>query len=135
MALRIQGSFVSGADGAVRFSSNGEVNRYDVSQIDFIRFDSNSQSANPPPQRHNAWRFSITDRNSDANRTAAPKGTIPAGTNVVVRMIDNVDSQQARVGQLSGQPGSACDAERRNGLSTRRGRDDGPYGRSNSGQI
>lgn len=95
----IQGSFVSGADGAVRFSSNGEVNRYDVSQIDFIRFDSNSQSANPRRNDTTPDDSHSPTRNSDANRTAAPKGTIPAGTNVVVRMIDNVDSQQARVGQ------------------------------------
>lgn len=95
----IQGSFISGADGAVRFSSNGQVNRYDVSQIDFIRFDSTSTSANPRRYDTSVSDPQSPSRNSNANRGTAPTGTIPAGTNVVVRMIDNVDSQEAHVGQ------------------------------------
>jgi len=95
----LQGSFVSGSDGAIRFSSNGEVNRYDLSQIDFIRFDSNSHAANPPRNDSPGSDSQSPGPSSTANRTTAPTGTVSAGTNIVVRMIDNVDSQQARVGQ------------------------------------
>src|SRR5690349_20397223 len=82
----LQGSFVSGSDGAIRFSSNGEVNRYDLSQIDFIRFDNNSHAANPPRNDATGSDSPSPARSSGANRTAAPTGTIPAGTNLVVRM-------------------------------------------------
>ena len=95
----MQGSFISGSNGNVRFSSNGKENSYDVGQIDFIRFNSSSQTANPRRYDTSQYDTQAASQTTAANRTAAPTGTIPAGTDIVVRAIDNVDSQEARVGQ------------------------------------
>ena len=104
----IQGSFVSASDGVIRFSIGQRVNSFNISDVSSLQFenpngqaanqtspgqDNSSGSGNPPFGQRNAPEAQAAAQPSpDAN------DAIPPGTQVVVRMIDSVDSSQARVG-------------------------------------
>jgi hypothetical protein len=99
----VQGRFLGGTQASVQFESNGKIDLYDVDQVISITFTgappASSETRTPPPPR---------DRDRDRDRNAgAPTAdtqrynsgvTIPAGTSLLVRMIDSVDSDKNHVG-------------------------------------
>jgi hypothetical protein len=99
----VQGRFLGGTQASVQFESNGKINLYDVDQVISITFTgappASSEMRTPPPPR---------DRERDRDRDAgAPMAdtqrndselTVPAGTSILVRMIDSVDSDKNHVG-------------------------------------
>jgi hypothetical protein len=104
----IQGSLVSASEGVIRFSVGQRVNTFNIGDVSSLQFESRSgQAANQPaPSRNVSSRAnnppfsqrSATEAQADAQPLPAADNSIPAGTQVVVRMIDSVDSSQARVG-------------------------------------
>lgn len=115
---RIEGNFVDGNGHVVRFAVESQVNSYDLADVDTIRFNATAPvpaagpvyaPAPPPPQQAGnfpsaqnapAWPQNAP---SDGYGTpsAPPTGNIqvPAGTQIVVRLIDPVNSETDSLGQ------------------------------------
>src|SRR5437868_323434 len=91
----VQGRFLGGTQALVRFSVNGQVQTFNVTEVVALTFTSNygnAQAAPPPPQEQPA-----PQPQSYQQAAPAPSGgpmTIPAGQPMLVRMIDGVDSSK-----------------------------------------
>src|SRR5579862_1611141 len=95
----IKGKFVGGTDNDISFQVGSSVQKYNLSDVLSIRFESGSESeANDTLHR----RHTPDGGNPGATRFAgsgAPANlTIPAGTRISIRMIDGVDSTQNHPG-------------------------------------
>lgn len=115
----INGHFVGGDDRSVRFASGSQVNTYDVIDIESLRFTQPSTRSTmtqppppPPPSAESSSSSSSSSSygppaNSNEPYRPAPRENpgnlanmeIPAGTQVVVRLIDAVDSKMDHLGQ------------------------------------
>jgi hypothetical protein len=99
----VQGRFLGGTQANVQFESNGKIDLYDVDQVISITF-----TGGPPASSENRTAPPPRDRDRDRDRDAgAPMAnmqrndsgvTVPAGTSLLVRMIDSVDSDKNHVG-------------------------------------
>ena len=99
----VQGRFLGGTQASVQFESNGKIDLYDVDQVISITF-----TGGPPASSENRTAPPPRDRDRDRDRDAgAPMAnmqrndsgvTVPAGTSLLVRMIDSVDSDKNHVG-------------------------------------
>jgi len=101
----IQGRFLGGTQASVQFEINGKIALYNVDDIISVTFT----SAPPPPARPEYSRFPPPPSAPPTPPPAysAPRPdvsansgsiTVPAGTNVLIRMIDSVDSDKNNVG-------------------------------------
>jgi hypothetical protein len=91
----LQGRFLGGTQALVRFSVNGEVQTFNVTEIVALTFTNNYASAPGGPAPAPAQQALAP--------TPAPAGspiTIPAGQPLLVRMIDGVDSKKNNVGDI-----------------------------------
>ena len=96
----VQGTYLGGSARQVRMAVGDQIQTLDVENISRIEFGgaatSQAQPAANRPAQSNVFRP------DPAEPTAPPaqaSGELPAGTNLVVRMIDGVDSQNNSVGQ------------------------------------
>lgn len=113
---RVDGSFLGGDARNVRFAVGDQVNTYhlyDIQSIDFIsNSSSNSSLNNAPPPNAPPRNYPAADNRSPSTYSApaAPPPSngpgnasaemeIPAGTAVVVRLIDPVNSETDSLGQ------------------------------------
>ena len=103
----IQGRFFGGTQASVQFEANGKIQLYDVDDIISVTFTAPQASSAPPaapPAPPVAATFPPAPNASQApppTATAAGYGTsitVPAGTDLLVRMIDGVDSDKNHVG-------------------------------------
>jgi hypothetical protein len=103
----VQGTYLGGTARQIRVDVNGNVQTFDVGQVQSVTFiDPNYAPPAPPPQDSYS-RDRNRDRGFNNNNTqgAPPPAsggsgvTIPADTAVTVRMIDAVNSETARLGQ------------------------------------
>ena len=101
----INGTYLGGTARQVRLDAGDRIETLDVSDIARIEFSSAPAPPPPPPvsdrpvlRRDNVMR---PDATVQAGPPPAAPGSIqlPAGTNIVVRLIDGVDSETARPGQ------------------------------------
>jgi hypothetical protein len=96
----VQGRFLGGTQALVRFSVNGQVQTFNVTEVVALTFTSNhgnTEAAPPPPQEQPA------PQPQAYQQAPAPSGgsmTIPAGQPMLVRMIDGVDSSKNHVGDI-----------------------------------
>ncbi len=112
----ITGTFLGGTARQVRIEVQGEIRTYDVGLIQSLTFDApppepqpdRFSAAPPPPARPSAPPAPMapppTPEPALAQRppasVSAPHGaTIPADTNITVRMVDSVNSETSRLGQ------------------------------------
>ena len=113
---RIEGNFVSGDNRVLRFAVGSQVNSYDIGDIDTIHFagqgpaSQNQGYAPPPPmpqpmgapaaQNQPPDGYGAPPRGAGMPPTNTPAGLqVPAGTQVVVRLIDPVNSEKDSLGQ------------------------------------
>ncbi|HUS08493.1 MAG TPA: hypothetical protein VMZ52_19465 [Bryobacteraceae bacterium] len=109
----LQGTYLGGDSRRVKMAVEDRVDSFNVDEISDLKFgpaSSASASANPapapPPQRRLSEPAPARERVAltRPERTPVPSTRagvqIPSGTNLVVRMIDDVDSQRDRVGQI-----------------------------------
>ncbi len=92
----LQGRYLGGTQAQVRFEVNGELQTFSVTQIVAITFTGPAGAAMAPAS------VASTAAAQPAG-TADPGGstvTIPAGTPILVRMIDGVDSSKNHVGDI-----------------------------------
>ncbi len=107
----INGTYLGGSARQVRIATGDNVQTFDVTDVQRIEFGGSSMGAAPqapaavappaPPQAPRMRQDNVM-RPQDPPPPAqmASSGiTLPAGTNFVIRMIDSVDSETARVGQ------------------------------------
>jgi hypothetical protein len=90
----VEGRFLGGTQAVVRFSVNGEVQTFNVTEVVAVTFTSNYGNTAPAAAPAPA---------PQAMATPAPAGggvTIPAGQAMLVRMIDGVDSSKNHVGDI-----------------------------------
>lgn len=109
----IQGTYLGGSARQVRVDVGDRIETLDVSDVLRIEFNTAAASAPapPPPAPPAPPSEPVLVRRSESNvfrpdtePVAAPpparwSGELPAGTNMVVRLIDGVDSDVSRVGQ------------------------------------
>src|SRR2546422_8068070 len=88
----IKGKYLGGTQSYVRFQVNGKLEEYPVDQIVALTFTGDAQSSGGDPSTSGV-RSSSGERTYDSQRV-----TIPAGTRILVRMIDRVDSEKNRIG-------------------------------------
>jgi hypothetical protein len=118
----IQGTFLSGDSRQIRMAVDDRVDVFPINDVEQIRFGNDTVS-----QRSSSGSSSTSSSGTTSSRRTPPvtaepaepitnaanssRGTasqdrsrsgpteIPSGTNVVIRMIDDIDSQRDRVGQ------------------------------------
>ncbi|MBV8812180.1 MAG: hypothetical protein JO033_26225 [Acidobacteriaceae bacterium] len=109
---RLDGTYAGGDSRTIRFTVGNQVNTYNLNDVDSIRFSSGqvvSSSANtgyppyappPPPTYRNAAPAPAPPQAPQPTSSDGPAGIeVPAGTQIVVRLIDPVDSQEDSLGQ------------------------------------
>jgi len=97
----VDGKYLGGTDSQVTFYTNNQLQHYAVADIDSIIFgDQNSTSSSSSPMASPAPVVQAPVASSQTN-TANMSGAdvlVPAGTHLVVRMIDGIDSDRNSVG-------------------------------------
>src|ERR1700736_2569633 len=91
----LQGRFLGGTQALMRFSVNGEVHTFNVTEIVALTFTNNygASAGGPEP----APQAAVPAPTPPA---AGSPVTIPAGQPLLVRMIDGVDSKKNNVGDI-----------------------------------
>jgi hypothetical protein len=94
----INGRFMGGTAAQLRFEANGGIEAFSVDQIVALTFTSTGHTGNtyntPAPALAPVHRSST----SAASSGESQRVTIPAGTPLLVRMIDSVDSSKNHIG-------------------------------------
>jgi hypothetical protein len=91
----IQGRFLGGTQASVQFETNGKIELYNVSDIISVTFTSTQATPTPPSM----GAAPAAPPPPPAPAAASTNGiTVPAGTHLLVRMIDSVDSDKNNVG-------------------------------------
>ena len=80
----VSGTFLSGDSRTIKFAVGSQVNSYNVADIDTIRFGATAGATSAAPSAAAASSSGIQ---------------IPGGSQIVVRLIDSVDSQRDQLGQ------------------------------------
>jgi hypothetical protein len=95
----IQGRYLGGTQALVRFSVNGEVQTFNVTEVVALTFTNNYGAAVGAPAPAPMAQAMAP---APAPAPAAPAGAIvvPAGQAMLVRMIDGVDSSKNHVGDI-----------------------------------
>ena len=98
----IQGTYLGGTARQVRIDGGDQIQTVDVDSIVKIEFSAPAPAAAAAPPAAPVRQTIL--RPDPAGESAPPPQQrsvveLPAGTNIVVRMIDGVDSEQNRVGQ------------------------------------
>lgn len=112
---RIDGTFMGGDSRSIRFAAGNQVNTYAVGDVESVRFVDDSEtssSQNPPgpvqaqapppasPYPPVAPAVPPAAAPPPADTGGGPIGVeLPAGTNIVIRLIDPVDSDIDHLGQ------------------------------------
>src|SRR5690348_1898465 len=94
----VQGKYLGGTDSQVTFYTNNQLMHYAIADIDSIGFGG---PATAPSAAAPAPAPVIKEAAAPVQATSAASGAnvlVPAGTHIVVRMIDGIDSDQNRVG-------------------------------------
>ena len=92
----IQGTYLGGTARQIRVDLGDQIQNLDVSDVSRIEFNGSAPVSEPAPRRSEIFRP------APAETLPPPRNAgveLPAGTNLVVRMIEGVDSQVNRVGQ------------------------------------
>jgi len=97
----IQGTYLGGSARQVRVDLGDRIETLDVSDVSRIEFDGPAPAPPPEPLERRSERNVFRP---DPEPVAPPPaqragGELPAGTSIVVRLIDGVDSEVNRVGQ------------------------------------
>jgi len=96
----IQGKFLGGSQANVQFETNGKIELYNVDDIISVTFTGGTATSSAPPSGTEVRPSGLAPRSAAAASAAAGSGsvTVPAGTDLLVRMIDSVDSDKNHVG-------------------------------------
>ena len=99
----LTGRFLGGTQALMRFSVNGEVQTFNVTEIVALTFTSDYGNPPPPPppqQTAPPPQPQAAVAPAPAPAAAGSQIVIPAGQSLLVRMIDGVDSKTNNVGDI-----------------------------------
>jgi hypothetical protein len=99
----LTGRFLGGTQALMRFSVNGEVQTFNVTEIVALTFTSDYGTPPPPPPPAAAPTTQPQAAVAPAPAAPLPAGSqivIPAGQSLLIRMIDGVDSKTNNVGDI-----------------------------------
>jgi hypothetical protein len=99
----LTGRFLGGTQALMRFSVNGEVQTFNVTEIVALTFTSDYGTPPPPPPPDPAPAPQPQAAVAPAPAAPMPAGSqivIPAGQSLLIRMIDGVDSKTNNVGDI-----------------------------------
>ncbi|HUE43623.1 MAG TPA: hypothetical protein VMP12_08655 [Candidatus Sulfotelmatobacter sp.] len=96
----LTGRFLGGTQALMRFSVNGEVQTFNVTEIVAVTFTSDYGNPPPPPPPAPAPQPQAAVAPAPATVAAGSPITIPAGQSMLIRMIDGVDSKTNNVGDI-----------------------------------
>src|SRR6202012_2961558 len=93
----IHGRFLGGSENEISFEVGSSVQKFNRSDIVSIKFDSDAAASDTP---HEPGRVPLNNSENveHASRRAQASVTIPAGTRISVRTIDDIDSAKNHVG-------------------------------------
>jgi hypothetical protein len=98
----INGRFMGGTAAQLRFETNGSIEAYSVDQIVALTFTGAGNAGNSTGTAYNAPAPALApghrSSTSGVSSGEAQRVTIPAGTPLMVRMIDSVDSSKNHIG-------------------------------------
>jgi len=92
----INGKFMGGSQTTLSFQVGSSVQSYDVTDIRSLRFSPELQGPSPSVPSRSPSSHSTTEEDAVAKSSASV--TIPAGTQISVRIIDAIDSTKNHVG-------------------------------------
>ncbi len=96
----IKGKFTGGTEGEISFQVGSSVQTYNIADIAWLKFDSETAASDMPTQPENLPADGMLP--NDPGTVAAAKTpvyvSIPAGTRISVRTIDRIDSTKNHVG-------------------------------------
>ena len=96
----IEGTYLGGTSRTVKFiDSEGNVNTYDVSAVDGVRFRSGTSAEAPPPRTRTRRPRRQAAVRSQAPAPAEMGVTVPAGMLITVRTIDSIDADVTGAGE------------------------------------
>src|ERR1700744_6251076 len=98
----LTGRFLGGTQALMRFSMNGEVQTFNVTEIVALTFTSDygNPPPPPPPAAAPAPQPQAAVAPPAAPLAAGSQVVIPAGQSLLIRMIDGVDSKTNNVGDI-----------------------------------
>jgi len=96
----IKGKFLGGTDAEINFQVGSSVQKYNVADIVSLKFDSEGAADVPAPQPQPQTQNSLPDDPAPGAQVPVKSAyvTIPAGTRILVRTIDTIDSANSQVG-------------------------------------
>jgi len=96
----IQGKFFGGSQANVQFETNGKIELFNVDDIISVTFTGTGAAPTAPSPAAPSSGFATRPTPASAAPASANSGrvTVPAGTDLLVRMIDSVDSDKNHVG-------------------------------------
>ena len=97
----IVGKYLGGTQSNIRFEINGKVELFPVEDIVALTFGTEAKTANEdsPARAETPAPSARTTTERAASAASSTRVTVPAGTRILVRMIDSVDSERNRVGE------------------------------------
>lgn len=102
----VQGTYLGGTARQIRMAVGDRIETYDVSEVVRLEFEGASKEEAQAPTATPSTPLAAPVRSpigpiqgTQPARAEAPPSEIPAGTTLVVRMIDSVDSEKHRPGQ------------------------------------
>jgi hypothetical protein len=93
----VDGTYLGGSPRQVRMEVAGKIETFEISGVSSIKFG--GEAAEEPKPRPQAASGTILRPDPAPVSPTAAAREIPAGTPIVIRMIDSVDSEVNRVGQ------------------------------------
>jgi hypothetical protein len=91
----VQGKFLGGTQASVQFEVNGRIELFNVDQVISLTFTGLPPAAS---QMQTAPPASMQETRPESAGRRGSSITVPAGTSLLVRMIDSVDSDKNHVG-------------------------------------
>jgi hypothetical protein len=94
----IQGKFLGGTQASVQFETNGKIDLYNVEDIISVTFTAQAHERPAPARESESPEAPAPPARPPAVTSNSGSISVPAGTHVLVRMIDSVDSDKNSVG-------------------------------------
>lgn len=97
---RVNGSFMGGDTRTIRFATSNQITSYNLNDIESIRFSGGGPAGASAPGPEYQGSSYAPPSAANLQPTYGPAGIeVPAGTQIVVRLIDGVNSERDRLGQ------------------------------------
>ncbi|HKT12951.1 MAG TPA: hypothetical protein VJW77_14110 [Terriglobia bacterium] len=95
----LQGKYLGGTDSQVTFYTSNQLKHYAISDVDSITFGADTSTPSAAAEPAQPAPAPVVQAPAATPATSTGAGIlVPAGTHVVVRMIDGIDSNRNRVG-------------------------------------